>query len=187
MTIEEIFNQLGNHMVEGLMIHSQLAEYYNFLGLKGYYRCHQYHYFEENNNYKCLCRYYMKHYNKLINEGRVADPGVIPEAWFKYTRQDVSSANRKSSIQAGMERWTAWETETKKLYERMVNELMTLGEVAAATKVKEFLCDVDKELADACQKNLELKSVDYDIVYIMDKQKEMHDKYKKKLKEIELC
>ena len=129
----------------------------------------------------------MKHYNKLINEGRVADPGVIPEAWFKYTRQDVTTANRKSSVQAGMERWTVWEQDTKKLYERMVNELMTLGEVAAAMKVKEFLCDVDEELADACQKSLELKGAEYDIIYIMDKQKELHDKYKKKLKEIELC
>jgi hypothetical protein len=35
MTVEEIFNQMARHMVEGLMMHSQLTEYYNFLGLEG--------------------------------------------------------------------------------------------------------------------------------------------------------
>ena len=54
MTIDEIFSQLGAHMVEGLMIHSQMSDYFGFLGLKGYQECHKYHYFEENANYRRL-------------------------------------------------------------------------------------------------------------------------------------
>ena len=36
MTIDEIFSLMAEHMVEGLMTHAQLADFYNFLGLKGY-------------------------------------------------------------------------------------------------------------------------------------------------------
>lgn len=36
MTVDEIFSQIAGHMVEGLMTHAQLADYYNFLGLRGY-------------------------------------------------------------------------------------------------------------------------------------------------------
>ncbi len=35
MTIEEIFSEISKHMIEGIMIHAQMADYYNFLGLKG--------------------------------------------------------------------------------------------------------------------------------------------------------
>ena len=44
MTIKEIYAQIAEHMIKGMMIHEQLANYYDFLGLKGYKRCHEYHY-----------------------------------------------------------------------------------------------------------------------------------------------
>ena len=31
MTVEEIFRDLSAHMVKGVMIHEQLADYYDFL------------------------------------------------------------------------------------------------------------------------------------------------------------
>ena len=35
MTVEEIFSDLSKHMIEGLMAHSQLSDYFGFLGLEG--------------------------------------------------------------------------------------------------------------------------------------------------------
>ena len=66
MTLEEIFAKVTQHMIIGLMFHSQMCDYFSFLGLKGYSKCHEYHYFEENNNYKKLCNYYITHHNKLV-------------------------------------------------------------------------------------------------------------------------
>ena len=62
MTVQEVFSNLGQRMVEGLMTHSQMVDYFNFLGLKGYAKCHKYHYFEENANYKRVGDYFIKHY-----------------------------------------------------------------------------------------------------------------------------
>ena len=68
MTVDQIFSEVSAHMIEGLMIHSQLSDYFNFLGLKGYAKCHKYHFFEESCNYKKLSWYYLTHYNKIIAE-----------------------------------------------------------------------------------------------------------------------
>lgn len=187
MTVEEIFSQLAAHMIKGLMIHSQMSDYYGFLGLKGYQECHKYHYFAENANYKRIANYYLKHYDKLVLDLPFENPDVIPESWFKYTRHNVNENTRKSAIQAGIEKWVDWETQTKKLYEYYYQELCGLGEIAAAMEIRKYIKDVDEELATAYQKHLELKAIDFDINVIMEKQEEKYRKYKKKLKEINLC
>lgn len=186
MTIEEIFSELGEHMIEGLMIHSQLSDYFGFLGLDGYQMCHKYHYFEENNNYKKVGDYYLHHYNKIIIEKPFKNPSVIPSSWYQYTRLDVNVATRKSSIQAAFEKWVNWEKDTKKLYETLYQELMSLNEIASAKELCKYIKDVDDELARACQKHIELVAIDYNISDIMMEQKEYKKKYQKKLKEIDL-
>lgn len=186
MTVEEIFSQLGEHMIEGLMTHSQLSDYFGFIGLDGYQMCHLYHYFDENNNYKKLGNYYLHHYNKIIIETPFKNPSVIPESWYQYTRHDVNATTRKNAIQVAMEKWVNWEKDTKKLYEQLYQALININEIAAAEEVMKYLKDVDEELAKACQKHIELAAIDYDISDIIMEQEELKKKYKKKLKEIEL-
>ena len=45
----------------------------------------------------------------------------------------------------------------------------------------EFICDVEKELKCAKRMYLDLSAVDFDMGYILSKQKKTHDKYKKML------
>ena len=187
MTVEEIFSLLAEHMVEGLMTHAQLADYYNFLGLKGYQKCHEYHYFCENANFRKITDYYLKHYNKLVPERPFQNPNIISEDWYQYKRSQVDSSVRKSAIEFGMKKWVAWEKQTKKDYQDYYKELMNLGEIAAAHELEKYIIDVDKELAFAEQKLLCSKAIDYDISDIMMEQEEKYQKYKKKLKEIKLC
>ena len=187
MTVEEIFNEIGKHMIEGVMFHSQMSDYYGFLGLEGNQLCHKYHYYCENKNYKKFCDYYLKHYGRLIIDRGSQNPGVIPENWFNYKRKDVDVNTRKNAVQAGMEKWVGWEQTTKKMYESYYRELMNINEVAAAEELKKYIRDVDKEVASAEQSWLEEIATDFNINNIMDDQWWKRDKYKKKIKEIELC
>ena len=184
MTVEEIFSDLSKHMIEGLMAHSQLSDYFGFLGLEGYQIAHKYHYFEENNNYRRLSEYYLSHYNKIIPEKKTDNPALIPESWYQYTRQDVNASTRKSSIQAGFEKWIEWEKSTKELYGKYCYELISLKEIAAAEELKYYLMDVNKELSNAQQKYLILVADNYNISDILDEQKELSKTYKEKLKKI---
>ena len=187
MTVDEIFSLIAEHMVEGLMTHAQLADYYNFLGLKGYQKCHEYHYFCENANFRKITHYYITHYNKLVMDRPFQNSNVISEDWYQYSRSQVDAPVRKSAIEFGIKKWVSWEKQTKKVYQQYYNELITLGEIAAAHELEKYIVDVDKELADAEQKLLNLKAIDYNISDIMNVQEEKYQKYKKKLKEIKLC
>lgn len=187
MTIEEVFAQLGQHMIKGLMVHTQLSDYFNFLGLKGYCKCQEYHYYEESKNFRRVCNYYLEHYDKFIVDSHVGNPQIIPENWYKYTRQQVDATTRKSAIQSGFEKWIKWETETLKLYQTFYKELLNAGEVASASEINCYIKDVNEELSKAQQKYLELKMMDFSISDIVDEQQSLYKKYCKKMEEIELC
>lgn len=186
MTLEEIFSQIAQHMVVGLMVHSQLNDYFNFLGLKGYSKCHEYHYFEENSNYKKICNYYITHYNKLVLDQPFKNPGIIPTNWLNYTRQDVSIDIRKTATKNGFDKWIQWEKDTKKLYEQYYKELIALNEEAAAFELKKYIIDVDYELAEAEQQLLFLNAMDFSMPDIIVEQDKIYQDYIDKLKEIEL-
>ena len=181
MTPSEIFSDLGAHFVKGMMVHDQMANYYDFLSLRGYKRCHEYHFKHESGNYRKLNRYYLNHYNKLIKEARIEDPNIIPESWYNYTRMDVDIQTKKNGIKTAISKWVSWERETKEKLEEAYEDLYDQGEVATALFLKEFICDVDCELKYAERKHIDLMSVDYDMTYILGEQKRIHDKYKKML------
>lgn len=186
MTVEEIFSQVSQNMVKGLMIHSQLADYFGFLGFEGYQKCHLYHYFEESKNYKDLGNYYLKHFNKLLAEDHIDNPNIIPNDWVQYSRQQVNSKIRQNALQAGLEKWVNWEKDTKGLYQQLYNTLISLGEIAAADELNKIIKDVDYELAGAEQELLELNAINFSVVDVMMYQDDMTKRYTKKLKEIEL-
>lgn len=171
-------------MIKGIMLHEQMANYYDFLGLQGYKRCHEYHYLKESCAYRGICRYFLNHHNRLIPNVSVEDPKVIPESWYKYTRQDVDISTKKSAVKNGISMWVDWERETKKFYEQMWKELMDIEEVASAFKIKELICDVDCELKKAERYQLDKKAVDYDMLTIIEEQKHKHKEYKSKEEKI---
>ena len=186
MTVSEIFAELSAHMVKGLMFHEQMSDYYDFLNLKGYKRCHEYHFFCENIAFRKLTRYYINHYNKLIDMVDFDDPGVIPMSWWQYSRQEVTPETKRNAVKDAITSWVRWEKETKALYQRSYKNLVEIGEVAAAMKIKHFLEDVDEELKCAERKHLELMGVNYDLIFITEMQPCEHDLYKEKLKEMEI-
>ena len=59
MTCEEIFSKITNHMVKGLMVHEQLSNYYEFLGLPCYSKCHDEHFMKESKMYRKMYHYYI--------------------------------------------------------------------------------------------------------------------------------
>lgn len=184
MTVDEIFAKINTHIIKGLMTHSQMADYYDFLGLKGYKRCHEYHYFAENCTYREVNRYFINHYSRLIPEMPIDNPAIIPESWYKYTRSDVDANTKKNAVKRGLTLWVDWEKETKKLYEEMYAELLAIKEIAGAMLVSELICDVNCELKKAERYMLEKKAVDYDMTVIMGEQKCWHKKYKKLEQEV---
>lgn len=182
MTVEEIFNKIASHMIEGIMYHDEFAKAYDFLGLYGYARCQDYHHLEETQAYRNVSHYYEKHYFKLLTPTNISHPDIIPQTWYKYTTQDVDNSTKKGAIKDLMNKWIYWEEETKKLYQKMRQELYNIGEVAAALYIDILVQDVDKELRHAQKKLIELETISYDLITIMSEQEKLYKKYKRKLR-----
>ena len=158
MTVEEIFSKINNHMEKGIAYHKEFIRAYSFLGLWGYAKCQEYHYYEE------ICAQ------------------IIPSTWYKYTAQAVDVGTKRSSIKELLTKWIEWEKETKKLYEEMCFELTNLTEVAAAIEIQKYIQDVDQELSQAQKEQLNLESIGYNLDVIVDWQDDIRKKYKKKIK-----
>lgn len=186
MTVEDVFAKIRQNMIKGLMLHDELANYYDFLGLKGYKRCHEYHYFKESGCYREINKFFINYYNKLIAELPVEEPKIISEAWSRHKRMDVDNGTKKTAVKNGLKMWLDWETETKKLYIEMRRELIAVNEMVAACKVQELICEVSEELKSIERYCIEKKAIDYDLSVIMAEQQCKHDMYKKKIKKLKL-
>ena len=168
MTTAEIFSQLASHMVKGLMVHEQLANYYDFLGLEYFRREQEEHFIEESRNYRELCHFYSSHFNKLIGMEKVENPKIVPESWFKYTRFDVDPSTKRNGIENGFKEWKNWETTVLGLLERSYKELFNISEVSASLYVQKMIDRVEAELQEIDRMILTLKAVDYDLVYVSE-------------------
>ena len=184
MNSEELFAKISAHMVKGIMFHAQMADYYDFLGLRGYKRMHEYHYFEESMMFRALHRYYINNYCKLISELVSENPHSIPENWLRYSREEVDNNTKRNAIKTAFSQWVEWENGTLKMYEKAYCELMDIDDIATALFVKNLIQKVQKELKYARRKQLDIKSIDYDMSIIVSKQTEIHDCYKEKLEHL---
>lgn len=144
---------------------------------------HRYHYMEESKNYLKLCQYYTKHHNGLIEDKRIDDPAIIPKDWYQKERTQIDPKSIPNLIAKGADEWVKWERSTKELLQHMYKELQNIGEIASAEFIAEFIKDVDDELSYATTEQLILDSVNYDMSYIADDQRnKLHDFEEKKWK-----
>lgn len=181
MTIEEIFNKIISHMIEGTIYHDEMAKMYDFLGLWGYARCQDYHHFEEEQGCRQLYFYYASHYFRLIQISEIPKPQIIPDTWYKYTSQAVDITTKQKTVKELITKWIEWERSTKRLYQEMRQELAALNEIDAAIKIDQYICDVSEELSIAEKQLLNLEAINYDMSIIIPEQEKLYRKYKKKL------
>ena len=175
MTIDEIFSTLLAHMRKGLMIHDQISTQFAFLNLPAYQKEHRKHLYEETRNYRRLYDFYISNYEKLVPEGLIETPNLIPSNWYNHERIDVDTNTKRTAIRNIIKSWVDWETETKTLLETSYKSLYGLGEIRAAIEIGKYIEEVSAELQGAHEKYISLESIGYDMVTIEDEQKKYNE------------
>lgn len=181
MTVEEIFTKLSAHMINGMMFHEQMANYYQFMGFNGYMKCHEYRYLCETMEHRKLNFCYCNLYNKMIPEPKFDNVSVIPANWYRYTRQEVDNSTKRNAVENGVAEWLKWERETVELYKGLYKELSEMGEVTAAGYVCELICNAEKEIQHAEKKQLGLEAAEYSLAFVTGKQDKLERKYSEKM------
>lgn len=185
-TPEEIFSEINNRFIGAIMMHGQFADYFDFLGLRGYKRLHEYQHLAESIERRKVCKYYINHHNALIKEDFSGEVKIVPDAWYTAKRLSVGKSTKQKAVEDGFLEYHNWESETKSVYEKYAQKLRETGFVADAIFVEKLVEDVSAELKTVEQMISDLISTGYDMVYITENQSEIHEKYKKKLKGIEV-
>lgn len=185
-TPEEIFSEINNRFIGAIMMHGQFADYFDFLGLRGYKRLHEYQHLAESMERRKVCRYFINHHNALLKEDFSGEVKIIPDAWYTAKRLSVGKSTKQKAVEDGFIEYHNWESETKSIYEKYSQKLREAGAVADAVFVEKLVEDVSAELQTVERMISDLISTGYDMVYITEIQSEIHEKYKKKLKGIEV-
>lgn len=183
-TVEEIFAQIKDRQIAALMFHGQMADYFDFLSLHGYKRLHEYQYFAESAEFRKTCRYYINHHGKLLPYTFTSQIKVVPDAWLTANRMSVGRSTKQKAVEDGFNQYREWENDTKAVYSRYASKLRELGHEADAIMLDCLVEDVDHELKCLDRIILDLISSGYDMVYVVESQKEIHDRYKKMIKDI---
>lgn len=170
MTVSEIFGRINANQIEGVMLHSQLAEYFGFLNLCGYQRQQECQAMSEFHEHQNTVLHFVSRFNHLLPKVTAKDPEIIPSAWRNYTRQHVDAGTKRKAVRDAFLRWQSWEAETKRLYEQAYADLHELGEISAACEVKKLVQSVDCELERIERQRINLECLDYDLAAICAEQ-----------------
>lgn len=169
----EIFAIINARLLTALMFHDQMADYFRFLSLDGLSELHEKQCIEEAQERRKLRKCYMKRHNRLIEDLNVSNPKAIPEDWIKYTRMDVSSQVRTQSIQTALKKYQDWEEGSLELYGKCSTLLGVMNCDADKRDIDNLISDVDEELKHLYEIILAFKSVNYDVTFVMEYQKNL--------------
>lgn len=178
-----IYRQLDDRMHEAICFHSQLADYFCFLGLQGFKRMAEYQYMKECAALRKMHRRYIDMHHMILPMSECDTPDIIPGDWHRYTTHDIDDTVIPKFVRMALKQYYEWEHETKELYQELSRKLMDLGLVADHEYIKELLVDVEKECKKAMHLYESLNGTGYDVNAIHQMQDKYHEKYKKKYEE----
>ena len=171
MNAQDVFSKISDMLLEGVMFHDQMADCFRFLGLDGFACEHEEQAIKEAEARREMVRYFIGNHNQLLKDASLHNPGVIPDTWRKYARQQIDTATKRRAVRDTYERWFKREKEVKEILETFYKELIEEAEIAAATKIQDIICAVESELCRIVKKQLILQSTDYDVGCINSMQK----------------
>lgn len=184
MDCGQLYSVMNKRMTTALMLHAEMSDYFNFMGLHGFKRMHEYQYFKESIGKRKLNRTYLDMHNKFISEKGHEKIDVIPVEWYKHTRMDIDDGILPKYTKMALNTYKQWEEETKELLENICHVILERGKISDYNIMLCYLDDVQCELKKIYRLVEELNGVGYDVLYIVEKQKEIHDCYKEKMKHL---
>lgn len=174
---EEVYAAINARQLSALMFHSEMADLFGFLNLKGFQDMHEHQYLAESACYRALRNFYLTQYGKVLQEDDPELPEVFPEDWYDYKRSDVTPETRRQAVQTALEQYLEWEEETKECYTKYASMLMSWGKTADHAKIHKMIKEVDEEIKRIERMNMDLKSTHFSMDHIMTTQAKLSRKY----------
>lgn len=173
----EVYAAINARQLSALMFHSEMADLFGFLNLKGFQDMHEYQYLSESACYRALRNFYLTQYGKVLEEDDPEVVEVFPESWYGYKRSEVTPEIRKQAVQTALEQYLEWEEETKECYSKYASMLMSWGKTADHSKIHKMIKEVEEEIKRIEHMHADLKSTHFSMDHIMTTQAKLSRKY----------
>lgn len=180
----EILSKIGEDITESMMRHMQFADIMDFMGCRGFKRMGEYMFYKDAIELRKLHRYAINHCNKVIVEKDVPVPDVIPTSWEGAVRQQVDENTRQKQIRKVFMESLDYEKALREKYNAYYQKMIESGYIHAADKVMHLIDENEMAIKHLERMVLEYGAVDWNMLYIMQQQKKMHDHYKDKTEEL---
>lgn len=170
MENNEVFSRAIAQAVEGMMFHSQMAEYFWFLGLPKYAEEQEEHFTSESKGLASIKQFYIRRYGMLPETGNVTDPKAIPTSWYGYSRDKVGQNIKANAVKNGFDAWIRWERDAHTNYSVLAKYLEDAGEGSAAALLRDLARGAEDEELTANEHYMALNDTEFDMVYIHNEQ-----------------
>lgn len=177
---EELYDLINERMCMALEFHSQLADYFCFLGLQGFKRMAEYQFMKECAGKRKMHRRYIDTHHRILPVRQIEMVQLIPKEWTRYTTEDIDDSVIPRFVKAILKEWYEWEQETKELYEDICDQFQEMGMHADCEYVKDLIANGEKECKKIMRLYEKLNGTGYDAGQIHQMQDKYHEKYKKK-------
>lgn len=177
---EDLYAMIDERMCMALEFHSQLADFFCFLGLQGFKRMAEYQFMKECAEKRKMHRRYIDMHHKILPIQDIETVRMIPKEWERYTTEDVDDSVIPKYVKMGLKEWYEWEKETKSILEDVCDQMQRMGAHADCEYVKELIVDGEKECKKIMRLYEKLNGTGYDAKAVHQMQDKYHEKYKKK-------
>lgn len=185
---KEILEQVAKRKLNILMIFSEISDIFNLLNLHGYKRKYEYKKLKEEKEFLHLKKWIIEKHGAIPNLGFQLRKEINP---FKVAtvgrREKILKETKQKIIAEIFTELSGFLEETLRLYEEAFAALSEKGCISDSIKISEFIEKIEKHIKKTKREWIRLNDVGYSLEFIYEFQKSMHDKYKEKMSEIDMC
>ena len=157
---------------------------FGFIGLHGYKRMFRYFEILDNMHSKKMNEWFIQHRGHCLMVAKTHNKSMLDEPIFKSTRYEIGREHMKSHVQSFMKKLIDFNHKSINTLSACSLELLKNGDFVAQEKIFHLINHLECRNKKMMRIENELRLVDYDCVFIMQSQKEIHDKYKQKIKDL---
>lgn len=172
MNTNEYFSDMILKGKQSLLIHSQMSNYYGFLGLKRHQQIHNFLYWLETKRLMSINEYYLTKYNVPIEEKEISNPNVLPENWTNF--ESVEESKIFDVTKEGFAIMESWDdlriSSLRNLYISLIDK-----DLQDSDFVKKILIEVEEEKRGMKDRYFSDSHLDYYISVLLDDQSKIFD------------
>ena len=165
--IRNIMKETYDHIMNGVIMHSNMVDFYDFLHLKGFRKWQEHNVEEEFCHVTEIQHHFIKRHHMMIPPYEEHfTSGVIPTSWYDHSAIEVTKDDIVREVKRSLHEYLDWERKTQIFLKEKTKELIELDAFAEYMDLRELEENVACEIHYLENLIIELESVGYDSIYI---------------------